>query len=113
VNFEPFDVVVVPFPFTDKPTTKRRPALIVSSAGFNAAHDQLVLAMITTARQSDWPSDVPLQEWNSAGLSVPCRIRFKLFTLEKAMIIKRAGSLTDRDRVAVRSGLSEWIAINR
>lgn len=32
---EPFDVVVVPFPFTDRRAAKRRPALALSSAGFN------------------------------------------------------------------------------
>jgi mRNA interferase MazF len=31
--YSQFDVVVVPFPFTDSSTTKRRPALILSDAG--------------------------------------------------------------------------------
>ena len=29
------DIVLVPFPFTDQTTTKRRPAVIVSSNGYN------------------------------------------------------------------------------
>ena len=47
MTFEPLDVVVVPFPFSDRAATRRRPALVVSSAGFNTAHRQTILAMIT------------------------------------------------------------------
>ena len=74
------DVVVVPFPFTDRRAAKRRLAMIVSSANFNRAHEQSILAMITSAG-SDWPSDVKIQGWREAGLNVPCKVRFKLFTL--------------------------------
>ena len=31
MRFEAYDVVVVPFPFTDKLAVKRRPALIISN----------------------------------------------------------------------------------
>lgn len=76
---EPLDVVAVPFPFTDRPAVKRRPALVVSSAAFNQAHAQSILAMITSAR-STWPSDVALRDWRQAGLHVPCPVRLKLFS---------------------------------
>ncbi len=45
-----FDVVVVPFPFTDSSSTKRRPTLIISEPGaFNTQMQMSVMAMITTA----------------------------------------------------------------
>jgi len=110
VDFEPFDVVVVPFPFTDKVGTKRRPALVVSSASFNGHHDQVVLAMITSAKQSDWPSDVQLEEWTAAGLTVPCRVRFKLFTLDRGTVLKKAGALSPHDRATVQRALSQSLA---
>ncbi len=110
MDFEPFDVVVVPFPFTDKPVSKRRLALIVSTSAFNSRHDQVILAMITSARQSDWPSDVHLQDWQAEGLSVPCRVRFKLFTLGKAMIVSRLSQLSDNDRRTVKTALSDTLA---
>ncbi len=65
--FEAFDVVVVPFPFTEKLAEKRRPALIVSSNLFNKQHDHLILAMITTTKNSIWVSDVQLHDWKSAN----------------------------------------------
>jgi mRNA interferase MazF len=103
--FEAFDVVVVPFPFTDKTTTRRRPALVISPAAFNAAHDHAVFAMITAARHSDWPSDTQLIAWREAGLVAPCRVRLKLFTLPSDRVISRLGALGDADRSAVRRAL--------
>ena len=108
---EPFDVVVVPFPFTDREAERRRPALIISSPDFNATHDQSILAMITSAG-GEWPSDVAIRGWREAGLSVPCKVRLKLFTLDHALIVRKAGALSDRDAEAVKSGLSRFLAID-
>ena len=107
---EPFDVVVVPFPFTDRETERRRPALVVSSPAFNATHDQSILAMITSAG-GDWPSDVVVRDWREAGLSVPCKVRLKLFTLDDALILRRAGALSERDAEAVRDSLARFLAL--
>ena len=43
-----WQVVVVPFPFTDRATTKRRPAVALSRKRFSS-HGHTVLAMITSA----------------------------------------------------------------
>ncbi len=107
---EPLDVVAVPFPFADRPASKRRPALVVSSAAFNQAHAQSILAMITSAR-SDWSSDVAIQEWRKAGLQVPCKVRLKLFTLDDALILRRLGKLSKRDGKAVRNALLRSMAV--
>ncbi len=62
MTYKAFDVVVVPFPFTDRAAIKRRPALVVSGAPFNDSHAQVVLAMITSAVHAGWPSDMPIQD---------------------------------------------------
>lgn len=93
-----FDVVVVPFPFTDRQASKRRPALVVSSRKFNGKTRHGVLAMITSAEQSSWPGDVPISDLDSAGLPSECLVRLKLFTLDQRLIIKRAGALSAADR---------------
>ena len=109
MTFEPLDLVVVPFPFTDRRTVKRRPALIVSSAEFNALHRQSILAMITSAL-TEWRSDVALKDWRKAGLNVPCKVRFKLFTLDNVLILRKIGTLSEQDRKAVRNALTRHLA---
>ena len=110
MTYDPFDVVVVPFPFTDRHAERRRPALIVSSPEFNAAHEQSILAMITSTG-SDWPSDVALRSWRDAGLAVPCKVRLKLFTVDDTSILRKAGALSPGDVEAVARSLSRCLAI--
>lgn len=106
VNFSRFDVVVVPFPFTDKAATKRRPALVLSdSVTFNQRAGHGVMAMITSAVENKWPQDVPLQDIKSAGLSVPCSVRFKLFTLDNRLVLRTAGKLAKIDRDVVDAAM--------
>lgn len=110
VNYNALDVVVVPFPFTDRRDSKRRPAVVVSAARFNASHTRKVLAMITST-DARWSSDLALQDWQHAGLSVPCWVRFKLFTLDDDLIMSKAGALSRRDGRAVKECLRQCLAV--
>ncbi len=98
--YRPGDVVVVPFPFTDRQTSKRRPALVCSSEAFNRQSGHVVLAMITTATHSAWPDDVSIRDLGPTGLPVPSVVRWKLFTLDAALVLRRAGTLGPADRAA-------------
>jgi mRNA interferase MazF len=91
------DVVVIPFPFVDLAADKRRPSLILSRKTFNGSHGHSICAMITTAARSKWPSDVAIEDLNSAGLNRPCLVRWKLFTLLNVLILRRLGKLSFRD----------------
>lgn len=106
MTFEVFDVVVVPFPFTERPTTKRRPALVLSDAKtFDEQVGQSVLAMITSAGNADWPLDVEIGDLDSAGLPSASVVRMKLFTLDNQLVIRKAGTLAKDDQKAVVSTL--------
>ena len=110
MNFDAFDVVVVPFPFTDKTTTKRRPALILSDAqAFNCQAGQAVMAMITSAKNSNWPLDIEIQNLDSAGLPSPSVIRMKLFTLDEKLIIRKAGKLARPDQEKIITALRQLL----
>jgi mRNA interferase MazF len=111
VIFKAFDVVAVPFPFTDRDATKRRPALVISNERFNQQHNQLVLAMITTTTDKVWPSDASLIDWQEAGLKVACHFRLKLFTLDQNLALKIIGHLSSKDVKSVQSALSEYVDV--
>ncbi|MBI3934467.1 MAG: type II toxin-antitoxin system PemK/MazF family toxin [Acidobacteria bacterium] len=106
---ESWDVVTVPFPFTETARQKRRPALILSQKNFNRL-GHAVMAMITSAVQP-WPSDTPLSSLAAAGLSRPCVVRLKLFTLDNRLIITRIGHLADEDKNRVAAAMMSMLAI--
>ena len=105
---ERWDVVVVPFPFTDKPRTKRRPALVLSGPAFNRA-GHTVLAMITSRGHSPWPGDTPIVVLAAAGLRAPCLVRLKLFTLDNRLISDRIGRLSRADAESVEGAVRETL----
>ena len=90
MNLQPFDVVVVPFRFTNRDATKRRPALVLTSNSFNEEAEHSVLAMITSAEQSGWPSDCSIKNRETTGLPTDCVVRLKLFTLDHRLVIRKA-----------------------
>ena len=105
---EPGDVVVVPFPFSERPGTKKRPALVLSRQAFNKAGHTL-LTMITTRAHRAWPGDIEIARLDAAGLPLPCIVRLKLFTLDNRLFMRRIGSLAPVDRRQVSSALKSFL----
>ena len=113
MTFEAFDVVVVPFPFTDRTSTKRRPALVLSDAGnFNNKVGQSVLAMITSAAHSNWPLDVEITDLDAAGLPSASVVRMKLFTLDNQLVLRKAGALADIDQRCVSRAIRQLLGVH-
>lgn len=106
--YEPFDVVVVPFPFTDSAQTKRRPALVLSQhTNFGNEIGHSVLAMITSRKNAPWPLDCEIINKKQSGLTAPSVVRMKLFTLDNRFIIKKIGRLSDSDQKKIKQSLSQ------
>ena len=104
-----WEVVAVPFPFTDRVAQKKRPAVIISRRDFNR-HGQTVLGMITSGSMRG-PSDCSIGDLDSAGLSTPCVVRLKLFTLDNRLIVTRIGKLGGEDQQRVAAALKAILSI--
>ena len=106
--YEPFDVVVVPFPFTDAAQTKRRPALVLSqTSNFGNIIGHSVLAMITSKKNAPWPLDSEIINKKKSGLTAASVVRMKLFTLDNRFIIRKIGQLSNNDQKMVKQSLSK------
>ncbi|MGO9698480.1 MAG: type II toxin-antitoxin system PemK/MazF family toxin [Xanthobacteraceae bacterium] len=94
-RYEPFDVVVVPFPYADRLAEKRRPALVISNRKL-ALYGLVWVAMITSADNEPWSSDVAISDLRRAGLPAPSVVRpAKIACIEPARIERRAGRLSN------------------
>ena len=111
MTYDQFDLVRVPFPFTDRRATKQRPALILSSWPMFDAIGQAVMAMITSAAHTAWPLDHSIQDLSAAGLRYPSLVRFKIFTLDQRLILGTLGRLGQDDQRAVRIALGRLLGL--
>ena len=110
VKLAEFSVVSVPFPFTDRARTKRRPALVLSSASeFNNVIGHSVMAMITSSKNSAWPLDIEIQDLKQAGLPSSSVVRMKLFTVDHRLVISVLGRLSRQDSEAVRDSMQKLL----
>jgi mRNA interferase MazF len=105
---DPWEVAVVPFPFTEKVGAKRRPALVLSTRTFNE-NGHTFLAMITTKSHLPWPGDTTVEDLSTAGLHTPCIVRLKVFTLDNRLIMRRSGHLSEKDRKNVAKSLRHYL----
>ena len=106
------DVVLVPFPFTNQVASKKRPAVIVSSDGYNHRHIDIVLMAITSQTSAmEYADNVVIQDWQSAGLLKPSVIKPIIMTVKKELILKRLGTLSEQDKQFLVKLLSEILGM--
>ncbi|RKY58886.1 MAG: type II toxin-antitoxin system PemK/MazF family toxin [Candidatus Latescibacterota bacterium] len=85
------DVVVVPFPFSDLSTAKRRPALVVATL----TGDDVILCQITSRAVTDnYAIPITDNDFSTGSLRRDSNVRpNRLFTADSRIILYRAGTL--------------------
>ncbi|MDA8199822.1 MAG: type II toxin-antitoxin system PemK/MazF family toxin [Thermaerobacter sp.] len=109
-DLEPRSVVLVRFPFTDLSSTKRRPAIVVSTTAFHhGTHDVIVVAV--TSVPSAMPADFPLMDWSAGGLVKPSWARAgKILTLHDSIVEDILGRVSERDWAQIRQAWDAALA---
>ena len=97
------DVVLVPFPFTDQSGAKKRPAVIVSSSGYNAGRRDLVIMAITSqVRPSLGFGEALVADWQDAGLIKTSVLKPVVTTIEQGLVVRTMGALSASDLRSLR-----------
>jgi mRNA interferase MazF len=108
--FDAYDVVVVPFPYSDRLAEKRRPALVVSNPALAHRHGRVWVAMITTA-PADQLGDTTIADLAPTGLPAPSTLRAgKIATIEAARVLRKIGTLSEADANLARQALAACAA---
>lgn len=110
MNYKKWDIVLVPFPFTNLQTIKKRPALIISPDEYNAGDDIVILFITSNVSSFGRTGDYIIQEWKKSGLPKPSMTRMKFATIEKSIVIKNIGRLHKSDCTSLVSKLNDFFA---
>jgi mRNA interferase MazF len=97
-------------PFAGIPVLKRCPAVVLSSLTFNTANGATLVVVITSTTQDPWPSDIVLNDLDTAGLQTPCRVRWRVTTIPNDLIIRKIGRLSGIDKLRCERELANMIA---
>ncbi len=102
------DIVLIPVPFTDLSSQKRRPAIVISNDDHNLKSDDIVVvAMTSSLANRDYGFTITSDELAIGQLKRPSMVRVdKIYTLSKSIVVKVFGrvdpSVLDRIRASLR-----------
>lgn len=105
-----WDIVRVPFPYTDRPVRQHRPALVIAAAGDGGARPLLWVLMITSAGNAGWDDDVAIADLKAAGLPSPSVVRTAKVATIEAADAEPIGAMPRAGRAAVRKQLQQRLA---
>lgn len=90
------DIVLIPVPFTDLSSQKRRPVVVISNNSYNRhGADIVVVAMTSHPAASPHPFQITSADLADGALNRPGTVRVdKIYTLAKTIVVKRFGKVS-------------------
>lgn len=89
------DIVLIPIPFTDLASLKKRPAIVVSSDKYNESHEDIVVVALTSnIEPRDFTVTLTADDLEDGTLKVTSMIRVdKIYTLNRSIVVKTFGRI--------------------
>lgn len=108
MTYKTWDVILVPFPFTNLSRVKKRPALIISPDSYNSDRDVIILFITSNIHAYPKPGDHLIEFWQESGLPKPSMTKMKFATIATTIIDKKIGSLHNSDRSAIKEKMRDF-----
>ncbi len=98
------DIVLIPVPFTDLTSQKRRPVIVISNDAYHwSCSDMVVVAMTSNPTVTPYSFTVTSADLASGALNRPGTVRVdKLYTLANSLIVKTFGRVNDATLERIR-----------
>ena len=106
------DIVLVPFPFSNQTTTKKRPAVVISSSLYNEiSQDIIIMAVTSQIEKTGEIGEYLIRNWKEAGLLKPSALKPAISSIEQKLVLKKLGDLSADDIVDLNVTLKTLLNI--
>jgi mRNA interferase MazF len=106
------DIVLIPVPFTDLSSHKRRPVIIISNDAYiRSGADVVVVAMTSRGSVAPYSFQITSADLADGTLNRPGNVRVdKIYTLAKTIIVKKFGKVSASVMDRIRQLLKDLTA---
>ena len=103
------EIVLIPVPFTDLSSSRRRPVIVMSSDRYNQSMaDMVVVGMTSNLVSTPWSFVLSSVDLVAGTLNHPSRVRVdKIYTLSQAITVKTFGKVNDATLNRIRQILAD------
>jgi mRNA interferase MazF len=107
--FNQGEIVLVPVPFTDLSSSRRRPVIVLSNDAYNAnTADVVVVAMTSNLTSTAYSFIIDAADLDSGTLNKPSRVRVdKIYPLSQQTIIRRFAKVNAATMDRIRQILTD------
>lgn len=106
------DIVLIPIPFSDLSSKRRRPVIVISNNAYNhKTQDMVVVAMTSNPQVVDYGFTIASADLIEGSLNRPGKVRGdKIYTLAQSLAVKTFGRVNQATLDHMRKLLQELIA---
>ena len=106
------DIVLIPIPFTDLSSQKRRPVVVISNDVYNRkTSDIVVVAMTSNPEVADYSFTLTSSDLEKGTLNRPGKVRAdKIYTLSQSIVVKTFGRVNAVTLDRIRKTLQDLTA---
>lgn len=106
------DILLIPIPFTDLSSQKRRPVIVISNDQYNRkTSDIVVVAMTSNPQVTEYSLSISSSDLVEGALNRPGKIRVdKIYTLSQTIVARTFGQVDDKTLSRIRRRLVNLVA---
>lgn len=106
------DIVLIPIPFSDLTSQKRRPVLVLSNNDYNRRYQDVIVAAITSnVTDREYQIIITNDKMIEGEIKVDSAIRAdKIYTLSQTITLRKFGKVQPEILLDVKKQIDAWLS---